>query len=56
MSEKMVCTSDCIYCTNCILKESDKSRVKIHCIAKEREYWYGQMVPCNEMEERKDAD
>lgn len=41
MSECMVCTSECVYCANCILNESNKAQIKIYCTAKGREYWYG---------------
>ena len=47
MSEKMICTSECEECTNCILDDSNKAKIKIHCNFKNKDFYFGQMIPCD---------
>lgn len=42
-----VTTSECKNCPHCTIKDKDKSKVKIFCDYKNKEYFYGQYVPCD---------
>lgn len=42
----MICTSECVKCTHCELNDSNKANIRIHCKLKEKEYCYGQKIPC----------
>ena len=42
-----ICTSKCTTCKNCILIDTDKSKIKIYCKEKQKEYYYGQIIPCD---------
>lgn len=42
----MILTSECEYCKFGVIKDKDKARVKVLCKYKEKEYYYGQCVPC----------
>ena len=44
----VICTSECEKCKNCTLDESNKARIKIFCSVKERWYWFGQMIDCDD--------
>lgn len=48
MNEKIICTSECVDCIHCEINEIDKAHIKIYCEKKEKEYWYGQYIPCDE--------
>lgn len=49
----MICTSECVKCTHGTLDDSDKSKVKIICSVKEREYYYGQKINCDDFNKDK---
>lgn len=49
-----ICTSDCVTCSYCTLDESNKAKVKIICGNKNKEYYYGQMIFCEDYDERKE--
>lgn len=43
-------------CENCkygTINDHDKSRVKVICTIKGREYYYGQCIPCDDMKKEK---
>lgn len=42
-----IITSECVKCPHGTLNDSIKSRVKIHCDYKNKDYYYGQYVPCD---------
>lgn len=42
-----IVTSECVKCTHETLDDSVKSRVKIHCDYKDKDYYYGQYVSCD---------
>lgn len=46
MIEKMILTSECEKCIHGIINENNKSKIIIHCNAKNRNYIYGQRIPC----------
>lgn len=49
----MIITSECEDCIYGIIDESNKARVKVKCTQKEREYYYGQCIPCDNKRKRK---
>lgn len=44
----MICTTECVNCIYGILDTSDKAKVKIICNNHEKEYYYGQIINCEE--------
>ena len=48
----MICTE---ICEDCIHSDIDKTDIllKFHCSAKNKDYYFGQYVPCTFMEKRK---
>ena len=46
-SAKTIITTECIKCKHGTLDNSDKSKLKIHCSYKNKDYYYGQCVPCD---------
>lgn len=50
----MIITSECEQCIHSAIKEEDKARVKIYCRAKDKTYYYGQCIPCDYKEIRKE--
>ena len=53
-SGSMICTSECVKCIHSDLNE-DIIFPKFHCFAKNKDYIYGQYVPCDFKELRKDG-
>lgn len=43
---KLICTSECEECENGTLIEKNKACIKIKCSLKDKEYYYGQYVSC----------
>lgn len=52
-SKDMICTSECVDCIHSDL-DPQKVKLKFHCKAKSKDYIYGQYVPCDFKEQRKD--
>ena len=50
----MICTSECEECIYSDLNE-ENINTKFHCSAKNKDYIYGQYVPCDLKEKRKDG-
>lgn len=49
----MILTSECEQCDFGIVDDSNKSCIKVRCIDKNKEYYYGQYVPCDNKNKRK---
>ena len=49
----MICTNECVNCIHSDLDE-DHIELKFYCDAREKYYIYGQYVPCESKELRKD--
>ena len=49
----MIITSECEECIYGIIDESNKARVKVKCVQKDKEYYYGQCIPCENKRKRK---
>ena len=43
----VILTSQCEYCRYGTIDDSDKARVKVYCSYKDREYFYGACIPCD---------
>ena len=50
----MICTSECVKCVHSDIQENNIN-LKFHCSAKNKDYIYGQYVPCELKELRKDG-
>lgn len=50
---KMIITSECVQCKHCTLDESNKAKIKIHCDKKDKDYYYGMCIPCDDLDKRK---
>ncbi len=50
---KMILTSECEKCIYGVSDDSNKARVKVKCAQKEKEFYYGQCVPCDSKIKRK---
>ncbi|MCM1232291.1 MAG: hypothetical protein NC489_19385 [Ruminococcus flavefaciens] len=42
----MILTSECEECIYGIINDDDKARVKVKCVYKDKEYYFGQCIPC----------
>ena len=52
---KMILTSQCEECKYGTIDDSDKARVKVHCSYKNKTYYYGACIPCDDMEKEKNV-
>ena len=50
----IIAGQDCDNCIYATVEEETKGRVKIHCDARDRRYWWGQNVPCDDKEVLRD--
>lgn len=49
----LICSDDeCINCTHCSLDESNKAKIKVLCAARDKEYYYGQYVNCDDFKKK----
>ena len=53
MSEVII-TSQCEHCRYGSIDDSNKARIKVYCSFKEKEYYYGQCIPCDYYEKRRE--
>lgn len=53
-NNKTICTSRCVDCVHSDL-DSNNISARFHCDAKNKDYVYGQYVPCDFKELRKDG-
>ncbi len=49
----MIITSECEKCIHSSLDESNKAKVKIYCNVKDKTYYWGQCIPCDYKETKK---
>jgi hypothetical protein len=42
----MIITSECEECAHSTINEEDKARVRIYCNVKNKTYYWGQCIPC----------
>lgn len=50
----MIITSECKECIHSIIDETNKARVKVYCKVKEKTYYWGQCIPCDYKEKKKE--
>ena len=49
----MILTSECEECDYGIINESNKAKIKVFCEDKNKEYYYGQCIPCENKTKKK---
>ena len=49
----MILTSECEKCSQAIINDEDKARVKVYCSVKDKTYYWGQCIPCDYKETKK---
>lgn len=52
---KMIITSECEKCIYAIIDDSMKAKIRGHCKYKNKKYYWGQCVPCEYMETKKEV-
>lgn len=50
----MINTSECEQCLHSTLDETNKAKIMIYCKQKDKWYIYGQCIPCDMKERRKE--
>lgn len=53
---KMIITSECVDCKHSKIEEISKSNVKVHCLIKDKVYFWGQCIPCELKEKERDKE
>ena len=51
---KMIITSECENCKYGIINDENKARVKVLCTYREKEYYYGACIPCDDYAKKKE--
>lgn len=52
----MIITSECIKCIHSTINEENKARVTVYCKVKDKNYYWGQCIPCEYMEQKESKD
>ena len=52
---KMIITSECETCAYGIINDENKARVKVYCSDKEKEYYFGTCIPCDNYIKKKEV-
>lgn len=50
----MIITGECEQCIHSTIDETDKARVKVYCNIKDKTYYWGQCIPCEYKEIRRE--
>ena len=50
----MIITSECEQCIHSVINEGNKARVKVYLKVKDKTYYWGQCIPCEYKEKRKE--
>ena len=45
-------STECTTCKNGLLDNSNKARIKVHCKLKDKTYYYGQYIQCDDKENK----
>ena len=48
----IICGKDCNDCVYASF-DDDKAKLKVHCSARNKDYYYGQSIPCEDKEKKK---
>lgn len=43
---------DCMDCIYSSVDDSNKARIKVYCNAREKQYWWGQNIQCEDMKSK----
>lgn len=46
----MIITSECEHCKYGIIDDSNKARIMVYCSYRDKKYFYGQCIPCEDKE------
>ena len=52
----MIITSQCEKCKFGTVDETDKARVIVYCSSKDKTYYYGQCIPCDNYTKKEDGE
>ena len=52
----MILTSECEECKYGIIKEDDPAQIRVFCKDRNREYYYGQCIPCENKTKRRKSN
>lgn len=52
----MIITSECINCIHATINDSNKAKIIVHCNEKEKDYIWGQCIPCDSKNNKKGVD
>ncbi len=44
----IIAGQDCSNCQYAMIDDTDKARVRVHCDARDKQYYYGQCIPCED--------
>lgn len=44
----IIAGKDCEKCEYCTMYQDERDRLKVYCDAKDREYYYGARIPCED--------
>lgn len=50
----MIITSECEQCSQSVINDEDKARVMVYCRVKDKTYYWGQCIPCDYKEDKKE--
>lgn len=56
LTTMIICGKDCEDCMYGVFDESNKARVRIYCQPREKWYYYGQCIPCDQKQKIKGDD
>ena len=46
----MILTSECEKCVHGTVDDSNKAKIKVYCNVRDKMYYYGQCIPCDDKE------
>ena len=52
----MILTSECEQCIHSVINEENKERVKVYCSVKDKTYFWGQCIPCEDKKRKESND
>ena len=52
----VIITSECEFCRYGTVDDSNKARVMVHCDYRDKIYYFGQCVPCEDFEKLKEKE
>jgi hypothetical protein len=49
----IICGRDCENCVHSEIDDKNIARIKVFCAAKDKSFWYGQCIPCEDKQIRR---